>query len=90
VDTSHTSSSHHSSINTSNNIADAAAEQAARKRAGLCPQCGVVQTHTKKWGRRKPIQVGLWFMGEGEGVFIWNLLLLPQYLTCLKSIINGT
>lgn len=67
VDTSHNSSSHHSSSNTSNNIADAAAEQAARKRAGLCPQCGVVQTHTKKWGRRKPIQVCLWFMGGGGG-----------------------
>ena len=40
-------------------LADVAAEQAARRRAGLCPQCGVVQTHTiVLWGRRKkPIQV---------------------------------
>ncbi len=40
-------------------LADVAAEQAARRRAGFCPQCGVVQTHTiVLWGRRrKPIQV---------------------------------
>lgn len=40
-------------------LADAAAERAARRRAGMCEQCGVVQTHTfVLWGRRrKPIQV---------------------------------
>ena len=57
---------------------DVAAEQAARRRAGLCPQCGVVQTHTiVLWGRRrKPIQV-CFFIGGGNISFFLPPFSLP-------------